>query len=122
MNHLLTEMAKIESINNTREFVRLRKLTVSRLLILNCRHGSEPTRVTVDDLGGPNSWIGTASLSPSEKEMLKKYSVTYLIGKGVGLVTILLTSECTRPCKLLANIKFQHTAATLRTCIICEAK
>ncbi len=54
---LSTEMAKIESINDTREFVRLRKLTMSRLLVLNCRRGSEPTRVTVDDLGGPNSWI-----------------------------------------------------------------
>ena len=80
-------------------YVHLRKVTVTRLTILNARRGSEPARLQLKDFKERHEWI-TPGMS---KELTSKYAITYLMGKGDKLVPVLLPRECEKAMVMLAD-------------------
>ena len=79
--------------------MHLRKVTVTRLTILNARRGSEPARMLLKDFNERHSWISQGM----SKELTAKYAITFIMGKGNTLVAILLPRECEKAMVMLAD-------------------
>ena len=80
-------------------YVHLRKVTVTRLTILNARRGSEPARMLLKDFNERHSWISQGM----SKELTAKYAITFIMGKGNTLVPVLLPRECEKAMVMLAD-------------------
>ena len=91
----IDKLAK-EELDTRTAFVRLRKLTLARLTLLNARRGSEVSRLKIEHYEERNSWIdrNLENLSADDKMLLEKYSVCFIMGKGHKLIPVLIPKSC----------------------------
>ena len=80
-------------------YVHLRKVTVTRLTILNARRGSELARMLLKDFNERHTWISQGM----SKELTAKYAITFIMGKGNTLVPVLLPRECEKAMVMIAG-------------------
>ena len=78
-------------------YVHLRKVTVTRLTILNARRGTELARMQLKDFNERHAWISQGM----SKELTAKYAITFIMGKGNTLVPVLLPRECEKAMVML---------------------
>ena len=76
-------------------YIRLRKVVLTRLTQLNARRGSEPARMLVTEFNERHEWVPRGSGC--------RYEITFLMGKGTGLVSVLIPVECTRAMEILVD-------------------
>ena len=79
--------------------MHLRKVTVTRLTLLNARRGSEPARMLLADFNERHSWISKGM----SKELTAKYAITFIMGKGNTLVPVSLPRDCEKAMRMLAD-------------------
>ena len=80
-------------------YVHLRKVTVTRLTLLNARRGSEPARMLLADFNERHSWISKGM----SKELTAKYAITFIMGKGNTLVPVSLLRDCEKAMRMLGD-------------------
>ena len=76
-------------------YIPLRKVVLTRLTLLNARRGSEPARMLVTEFNERHEWVPRGSGC--------RYEITFLMGKGTGLVPVLIPVECTRAMDILVD-------------------
>ena len=93
------------------DYVHLRKVVLTRLTLLNARRGSEPARLLIKDFEDRNSWIeeGTAT------NLSNNYTIMFVMGKGAGLVPVVVPKDCERALELLVNSKNRSVAGVNQT-------
>lgn len=69
------------------EYVELRDLIVSRLILFNARRGGEPARLTIEEWheAEQGTWLNSESVEKchnDEKQLFKDLKLTYQSGKG----------------------------------------
>lgn len=92
------------------QFVHLRKLALTRVTLVNGRRGSEVARMLLQDFKDKDSWISKKDLTPSEEELVKKYGLAFIMGKGNTLVPVLIPRDAIKPLEILADPKIREQA------------
>lgn len=85
------------------EYIRLRKCTLTRLTLLNGRRGSELAKMLIKDFEEKDTWINKENLEEADKELTRKYSLAYVMGKGSKLVPILIPNDCLSAVNILVD-------------------
>ena len=83
------------------DYVHLRKVVLTRLTLLNARRGSEPARLLIKDFEDRNSWVEEGAA----KNLGSNYLIMFVMGKGVGLVPVIIPEDCESALQLLVNSK-----------------
>ena len=78
-----------------------------RLTHLNARRGSEVSRLQKTDFTERHQWIESEkeNLSKEELDLLDKYTVCYIMGKGTRIIPILIPRALEKPIEILINKK-----------------
>ena len=90
--HILTRMENLTNkfeFFTKKEFVELRDIVLSRLIIINGRRDGEPSRLLIDDWKGAKEdvWIDKENLTfldDFDQALVKSLKVTYITGKGTA--------------------------------------
>jgi len=91
------------------QFIHLRKIVLTRLTTLNTRRGCEPARILIKDFLDHNSWIRKDELDNDDQELIERYKIVYSVGKGIGLIPVIIPTDCEKAIELLAEAKnHQH--------------
>lgn len=104
--YLLDQIAdalRDDKVMSKMDYVHLRKVVLTRLTLLNARRGSEPARLLINDFQERGEWIEKEKLNPNDRDMLTKYSITFLMGKGTSLVPLLIPKDCERAMGILVS-------------------
>ena len=106
--YLTNEIKKYSTlgIHSKKDYVHVRKVILARVTMLNARRGSEVCRLQMKDYEERNTWIEKkiGHLSDEEQQLLQKYSVCYVMGKGNSLVPVLLAKSDEVALDLLVDI------------------
>ena len=102
---------------DSRNFIMLRDLTVSRLTVFNARRGGEPSRLKLFEWqeAEDNQWIDTQRAEdmqdPIEKKLLSHLRVSYQTGKGNNhLVPILFPPDTIEAMRKLTSQEVRTSA------------
>ena len=79
-----------------RRYVHLRKVIITRLTLLNGRRGSEASRILLKDFEERHDWIVKGPQS-------NRYALAFIMGKGNGLVPVLIPKDCERGMDILTD-------------------
>ena len=90
--HILSRMKALVNKNNfftSNDFVELRDAVPARLIILNGRRDSEPSRLSLSDweVAKNDVWVGKDNLNVLDlfdKAIVKSVKITYITGKGMN--------------------------------------
>lgn len=100
----ISEMSQKTGLLSKNEYVALRRLSLARLTLLISRRGGEPARLQLLDWEERDSWISKKStLAHGHKELVKKYVITYVMGKGTSLVPVICPKSCVTALEILAD-------------------
>ena len=115
MSYIDDELKRISTVTSPRDFVQLRKVTLARITLLNARRGSEAARLLVADWYERGEWIRGARLTSKHKELLKMYSVAFVMGKGDKLLPVFFPVKCEEALGLLADSTVRQRAGVSPT-------
>ena len=83
-------------------YVQLRRICLARLTLLNGRRGSEVARMLIKDFEERNSWL-ERNLTEKDELILKSFTITYVMGKGISLIPIIIPRDCEKIMEALAD-------------------
>jgi hypothetical protein len=90
-------------VQNQSDFIQLRRVVHILLSHHNARRGSEPARLQITDWEERESWIDTSKLQESDKVLLSRYAVTFVMGKGDSHVPVFFVRECRQAMDMLCD-------------------
>ena len=61
----------------------------------------------IEDFLERESWISKENLNPAELSLLKQYALVYVMGKGDGLVPVLIPNDCVEAMKTLIDLELR---------------
>lgn len=91
-----------QGVNSKANFVRLRRCTVAYITLFNAKRGSEAARLQLTDWTDRASWI-PEEVDDEAADLLKRYSVTFVMGKGDGLVPVFFPNNAIQALNILAD-------------------
>ena len=83
--------------------MQARKVALAHVTLLNARRGSEAARLLLPDWKDRHSWIDRSQLSSTDKELLSRYSVAFVMGKGDQLLHVFFPARCEAVLEMLAD-------------------
>ena len=103
--YLTEEIGKmVQSVPSKKnEYIHLRRCVLTRITLLNGRRGSEAARMTLRDFQERKEWLKNIQLTSEEKELSKKYAITFVMGKGSSLVPVLIPADCEQGINILID-------------------
>lgn len=114
--HEIQKLVNFELDPKNIDFVFLRQLLITRLTFLNGRRGGEASRLTKNqyEVAKRNEWINNEMKDlikdSAELNLLEKYKLAYLCGKGKSVVPLLIPSDSLKAIDLLCDEDFRMTA------------
>lgn len=96
-------------------YVQLRKVTLAHLTLLNCKRGSEVARMLIQDYQERDTWINNRDVTEEDREILDTYAVTFLMGKGMTLVPVIIPRVYEAACNALASEQNRKNAGVSPT-------
>ena len=104
----ISACSSVFEIIDKHTFVKLRDALCSRITLFNARRGGEPSRLKLEQWIDAKSkrWVDKRRLQDLEdweKQLIEKFLICYMAGKGNHLVPVLIPEDCTRGMEIMTD-------------------